>query len=221
VSRPTQPVVCIICAPLPPTGAASMASPLGHLVSWYGPLSALESAGPLTPPAAIEIDSLAAASRRRLRELLQASRQSCPTIEAAIVTGDTPPPHRDLLADEGIRVVLTSQFSRTGRPRRPAPAGWSCCTMQWGLWEVLREARPRHNWLTGRGLPSLRPGTLAAIDVATWSQHQPHRQLIQTLSRLERPLATNRAVIARLPEIPDLVTGRECRNRPDSILRAA
>jgi len=221
VSRPNRPAVRIICAPLPPPGVARSLPPQSHLVSWYGPLTAIESADSTTLPAAIEIDPLAAASRRRLRELCQASRRACPGIEAAVVTGDAAPPHRDLLADEGIRVVISSHFSGRGRPRRPAPAGWPCRNMQWGLWEVLRETRPRHSWLCRGGLLRIRPGTLAAIDVATWSHRDPLRQLSQILHRLERPLATNRAVVATLAEFPELVTGAESRIQPDSILRAA
>lgn len=216
-----KPAIRIICAPLPTTSATFPPLPQSQFVSWYGPLTAIETADLATPPAAIEIDPLTAASRRRLRELLRASRKNCPDIEAVIVTGDIPPPHRDLLAEEGIRVVLTSQFSDGARPRRPAPTGWPCRNLQWGQWEVLREASPRRRWLTRGGLSRMRPGTLAAIDVATWPGRNPTRQLSHVLRRLQRPLATNRVVLATLAEIPGLVTGSTNCARPDSILRAA
>lgn len=223
MSRSERPAIRIICAPLPTAGSASSSSSLPHsqLVSWYGPLKAIEAADPTTHPVAIEIDPLAAASRRRLRDLLRACRQTCPSIQAAVVTGDAQPPHRDLLADEGIRVVLTSQFSDSDRPRRPAPGGWPCRNMQWGLWEVLRDEYPQKNWLPWGGLPRTRPGTLAAFDVVAGSGHDPIRQLSRFLSRFERSFTTNQITLATLTEIPELVTSSASRTRPNSILKAA
>ena len=217
---PTAPAIRIICAPLPVAGSRFVAPPHAEAISWYGPLAAIEAAASTTPPVALEIDPLAAASRQRLRDLIRATRQACPTIDAAIVSGDSPPPHRDLLAEEGIRVVLTSQFSDSGRPRRPAPAGWPCRNAQWGLWEVLRHASPRWQ-LFGRNLPRARRGTLAAIDLGAYPAAARGRQLAAALHRLSRQAAKGQISMATLADLPQLVTGQASRSGPASILKAA
>ena len=218
--RPTAPAIRIICAPLPVRGSRLVAPPHAEAISWYGPLAAIEAADSTTPPVALEIDPLAAASRQRLRDLIRATHQACPNIDAAIVSGDAPPPHRDLLAEEGIRVILTSHFSDSGRPRRPAPAGWPCRNAQWGLWEVLRHTGPRWQ-LFGRSLPRARRGTLAAIDLGAYPAAARGRQLAAALHRLSRQSAKGQISMATLADLPHLVTGQASRSGPASILKAA
>ena len=134
---PEQPAICILCAPLPasrdfPPAFTVPADRPSLTISWYGSLDQLGAWQDSEQPPAILIDPATASSRRELRSILQAGRQAVPRPQAAVIEGDRSVPQPDLLVEEGLAVVLTSQFSSAGRPRRPAPAGWPCRSVQWG-----------------------------------------------------------------------------------------
>lgn len=225
-----RPAICVLCAPLPARSddAVAIAIDSGRpapTVSWYGSLEQLEGWPDLTQPPAILIDPAIAESRRELRNLLRAGRQAVPTLRAAVIGRAGSLSQPDLLVEEGIEVVLTSQFSGAGRPRRPAPTGWPCRSMQWGLWELQRHDAAATSWqgkLFGRpAVPRLKPGMLAAIDTATPAGTHDSQRLRSLSSRLGSQLTAGRLIVPALGELPALVCGSDSRQTPGSILRAA
>jgi hypothetical protein len=176
-------------------------------------------------PPAILIDSAAASSRRELRSVLRAARQAVPQLRAAVIEHEMEVPQPDLLVEEGITVVLTSRFSGTGRPRRPAPAGWPCRSVQWGLWELLRHSSTAKSWrpklFQQSGVPRLSPGTLAGIDAATPTGSFEGRRIKSLLARVKKQVASGRLIVPKLEELPGLVCGGSSSQAPSSILRAA
>lgn len=228
---PEQPAICILCAPLPasrdfPPAFTVPADRPSPTISWYGSLDQLGAWQDSEQPPAILIDPATASSRRELRSILQAGRQAVPRLQAAVIEGDRSVPQPDLLVEEGIAVVLTSQFSSAGRPRRPAPAGWACRSVQWGLWEVLRHNHPtarswRAKLFQPGAVPRLGSGMLAAIDAATPTGSLDSRRLKSLLNRTAGQVASGKLIMPKLEDLPGLVCGDNTSQAPSSILRAA
>lgn len=227
---PNRLATCVICAPLPTIGdvpPAEMTSSdrPAFTVTWYGTPAQFERFPPAERPPAIAIPSTTAESRRDLRDLLQAGRRAVPELRAAVFLGAGGVRQPDLLVEEGITVVLTSQFSMAGRPRRPAPAGWPCRSVEWGLWELLRHDLSASSWkrmFFGSGtVPRLRPGSLTAIDTATPSGTHDGQRLRSLRSRLSPRVAAGSLIVPALDDLPDLVSGGDSRQTRGSILRAA
>lgn len=227
---PEQPAICILCAPLPASHDFSMASTINldrpsPTVSWYGSLDQLGTWQDSEQPPAILIDPATARSRRELRSILRAGRQAVPRLRAAVIEGEQGVPQPDLLVEEGITVVLTSKLSSTGRPRRPAPAGWPCRSMQWGLWEVLRHNSTPKSWraklFQQRAVPRLGSGMLAAVDAATSTGSLDGRWLKSLMTRTAGQVASGKLIMPKLEDLPGLVCGDNTSQAPSSILRAA
>jgi len=230
VRTPHQPAICILCAPLPASRDFSLAFTADSdrrlpAISWYGSLDQFGAWPDLEQPPAILIDSAAASSRRELRSVLRAARQAVPQLRAAVIEHEMEVPQPDLLVEEGITVVLTSRFSGTGRPRRPAPAGWPCRSVQWGLWELLRHSSTAKSWrpklFQQSGVPRLSPGTLAGIDAATPTGSFEGRRIKSLMARVKKQVASGRLIVPKLEELPGLVCGGSSSQAPSSILRAA
>lgn len=226
-----SPAICIACAPLPPAGQpVSGLPPLGagresSDVSWYGSLASLEKSAEWSAPAAVAVDPATAASRRDLRLLLRTARRSFPDLRAAVLLGSEGIAHPELMVEEGIAVVLMSQFGSRGRPRRPAPTGWPCRSVQWGLWELLRQPAATGSWTTrlfgGSSLAGLKPGRLLALDVATAAGGHDAKRLRGILSQLGPQLRAGSLLMPRLETLPELISSGSARQTPGSILRAA
>ena len=112
--------------------------------------------------------------------------------------------------------MLVDEFSDVGRgSRRPAPTGWPCRSVAWGLWEV-KACPPRRSpgwgWLPG--LPAARRGGLHVIADGE-----------QRLSRLvdwsAQCVARGQAVVVPLAELPAILEGRTLGSLAASVLRAA
>jgi hypothetical protein len=230
VRTPDQPAICILCAPLPASRDFSLAVTIDSnrpspTISWYGSLHQLGAWPHSEQPSAILIDPATASSRRELRGVLRAARQAVPQLRAAVIEREMGVPQPDLLVEEGIAVVLTSRFSVAGRPRRPAPAGWPCRSVQWGLWELLRYNPTAKSWrakfFQQSAIPRLSPGALAAIDAATPTGSFESRRLKSLLARVKKQVASGRLIVPKLEELPGLVCGGSSSQAPSSILRAA
>lgn len=225
------PALCIVCAPLPAGGhPVSGLSPTGAgrespNISWYGPLNRLEASAEWSAPTALAIDPQTAASRRDLRLLLRAAHQTFPNLRAAVLQGPEGIVHPELMVEEGIAVVLASQFGSPGRPRRPAPAGWPCRSVQWGLWELLRQPAATGSWTArlfgGGSLSRLKPGRLLALDAADANGSHDARRLRGVLSQLGPQLRAGSVLVPPLAALPELISGGSARQAPGSILRAA
>ena len=99
-------------------------------------------------------------SRQSLRAVIHEARRHRPALVSVLVR-ETPLRHHGVLAEAGIRVVLVDSFSAIERrgARRPAPPGWACRSVVWGLWEVALTP-PTRGWrrlLRGTALPAIRP----------------------------------------------------------------
>lgn len=227
---PDQPAICILCVPLPTSGDFPLAATvdsdrLSPTISWYGSLDQLGAWPDSEQPPAILIDPATASSRRELRRVLRTARQAAPQLRAAVIEGESGPPQPDLMVEEGIAVVLTSRFSGTGRPRRPAPAGWPCRSVQWGLWELLRHNPTANSWraklFQQTPVPRLGPGTLAAIDAVAPTGNFESRRVKSLLARVKGQVASGRLIVPKLEELPSLVCRGSSSQTPSSILRAA
>lgn len=96
-----------------------------------------EAAAGTVPDVALDLTAVWPASRRGLRETLRSARQVWPHFEAAILRGSVGLDHRDALVQEGITTIAVDRFDASSRgSRRPAPRGWPCRSILWGLWEV-------------------------------------------------------------------------------------
>ena len=177
------------------------------------------------PQVAIDVPPAALESRQSLRHLLAAARAESSAIDTAVVRGPLPQDCRKTLVDGGIGVVLRDGFETVSRgARRPAPSGWPCRSILWGLWEVTAVDGGPPGML-GRLVPwaatdRLRQGGLAVVDLAGAS---PTPASIR--SRLDRWKAWGRwqgaVECATLAAVPDLITGAARRPLSGSVLKAA
>lgn len=207
----SSPATVVICAPEPlrtggPTRSAAAVTRVVDLDTLLG--------GADGPDVALAIDPRWLAARQTLRRVLVQARHAAPGLEAAVLRGAALA-HHAVLAEEGIRAVLVDAFADVGRgPRRPAPAGWPCRNVAWGLWEV-RSCPPRRGrgwgWLPG--LPAPRRGALHAA-VATAGDRRMH-------DWAARAVARGQAVAVTLAGLPAILEGRATPALAASVLRAA
>jgi len=175
--------------------------------------------------AVLELSPADFGSRQALRETLRSARSAHPDLAAVIVRGG-PAPHPGVLAENGIRVALVEEFGAAAAPsRRPPPAGWSCRSAVWGLWEV-KLSPPQRGWrrlVRGTALPALRPGSLAVVDADGMRRERGDRGLADCLSWAERARANGAAVLAGVDDLTALLEGGATAGsgRRGSVLKAA
>lgn len=170
-----SPAVLVICGTVAEAGmpgrrqavALRQAGPLP--VTWLAAVDRLgvvaEAAGP--QEVAVRVPADAFETRQGLRSLLARSREAVPGLSAVAIDQSAAIAHRDLLVDEGVRVVLVDSLTEGNRgSRRPAPVGWRCRNAAWSLWEVEidapRPAGPLALLGLGRG-PRVRRGGLSVV----------------------------------------------------------
>ncbi|MFM7184709.1 MAG: hypothetical protein ACKO4Z_08065 [Planctomycetota bacterium] len=238
MSRPQPPSTLVICAAAPrqplngraadwPATARSLPVP----VTWLVGVDAVAAAdvGPEVE-LALDIPPAACGSRQRLRDLLARARDVAPTIAAVVLRGPTPVEHRGLLVEWGISVAIVDEFADESRGcRRPAPRGWACRNVVWGLWEVLvSPARPGGlaGWLGFSGPPRLRPGGLHVLrsnaggtgsSSASYLTPRLQRWVGWAAQRRERGAAD----VVGLSALPTLICGAGRQPMAGSVLRAA
>lgn len=178
---------------------------------------------------ALEIDPSWLSSRQRLRGMLGRARTDVPSLDAVVLRGGGPLEHRGVLVEEGIRTVAVDDFESVARvSRRPAPEGWPCRSVVWGLWEV-RSGAPAAAGVIGRLLPWRsfpRPpaGGLAVVHVGHGlgggsSSQTAH--LERLLAWVERQRQRGGLHVAGLADVPALLAGVGRPPLCGSVLKAA
>lgn len=175
---------------------------------------------------AVQIPASGFESRQQLRSLLARCRETVPALAAVAVDQATASVHRDLLVDEGVRVVIVERLTDAGRGnRRPAPAGWRCRNVAWSLWEVEAEPAKLRGPLARLGLgmrPRVCRGGLAVLSTegfgSTGAMHPRLQRLITWAKRLsDRGEATPVGISGLVPRL----TGEDQAVLTGSVLRAA
>lgn len=229
------PATIVICAAVRttlPTGSERMLRGLPVVMTWIAPVESIEVAAALASGragcgVALELEASAFESRQRLRTLLARGREAQPDLVAVAIRGGTPPGHRDVLVEEGIRVALVESLAAAGRgSRRPAPSGWRCRNAAWGLWEVEAD-RPR-GWAGWFGIDRLtrpRAGTLRVISGEGLAGPRGSPQLAGRLQRwlawAGRQVARGTAEAASLPRLAARLGGEDQASPIRSVLKAA
>lgn len=236
----TAPATVVICCRLPARISAAefsdwvqLADRSNAAISWVAHADDLEAVGPAVEAAgmagriALEVDAATRSSRQSLRAALAAARRTVGAVEA-VVAADAPGiDDRGLLVAEGVRTLCVERFESVARgSRRPAPHGWPCRSVVWGLWEVSSAppaARLLSRIVSWQASPLPAPGLLSVVTV-TASGASASRDI---RSRLERVLAAvsrrrgkTPVQVPHLTDIPDLIAGAG-QGRAGSVLRAA
>ena len=160
-------------------------------------------------------------SRQRLRQHLISLRRTA--VDGVVVADGGTIAQRDLLVAEGIRTAVVDRFDDVTRgSRRPAPEGWACRSVVWGLWEVESTAT-RAGSVLGRWLPWIGGPAAGSLTVVTVSQDGAG--ILATADRVTRVIAAHRAGrhpkrFARLGDLPSLL-GSGGQVNGGSVLRAA
>ena len=235
------PTTLVICCPLP----AGMPQAIVHTcldverraavpVTWIATIDRL----PLAVGRTATKDSLrhvaleipANQSRQELRQLLARTAAEAPGLDAAAIRGPLPAEQRRVLVDGGIRIVCRDRFDDVTRgSRRPAPHGWPCRSLLWGLWEVT-QATATPPGLVSRFLPwGAQPepaaGSLAILDVGgqgpAADASSLHGRIEQWRSWAERRTARGQVAFAALSDVPALIAGGGRLPEGGSVLKAA
>lgn len=152
----------------------------------------------------LELPAASLESRQAVRDIVNEARRRRPAL-AAVLVREHPLRHRGVLAEAGIRTAIVDAFSDVERgSRRPAPAGWSCRSVVWGLWEV-RLATPVRGWrrtLQGTSLPRPHAGSLAVVATDTAGGDE---SLAHCVAWAARSHAKFGAVVATLPDLIGLL----------------
>jgi hypothetical protein len=188
---------------------------------------AVDLLGLRAPPAdlALALGGDQLQSRPTLRRELAAARAITGPIECVVVTGADALEHRALLVEQGVHTIAVGGFDAAPRSsRRPAPAGWPCRSVVWGLWEVQTVPEPARpavsRWLPWAVGPRLAPGTLTVVHI------DPHtrgsRSGLAIFERLAAWIArqAGRVDATRLADLPDLLRAAGQRDT-GSVLRQA
>ncbi len=244
MTKSVAPATVLICAALPPTDrssatahrpAVALATPAVPITSavpitWIGSVETVVRGGfaPERSDIAIELAPEWFASRQKLRAAVARARGAVPGIEAAVLRR-APLEHRELLAEAGIRVVLVDAFTDTDRgSRRPAPQGWPCRNLAWGLWEVESVRRPPTGlraWLPRfSSLPAARPGGLHVLvdrTVVPGGRGAMSPRVDRWIEWAQSRQARGGVVAATLADLPGIVERRQRQPFGGSVLRAA
>ena len=169
---------------------------------------------------ALKLDRGEGDSRQGLRQHLKSLRHTA--VDAVVADGGGIV-HRDLLVEAGIHTAVVERFDDLPRGnRRPAPEGWACRSIVWGLWEVASTpARPGS--LLGRLLPWA--GGPAADSLTIVTPPCAGAEVHAAADRVTRVIGAYRAGrqparLVRLGDLPALL-GSGCQPTGGSVLRAA
>ena len=181
-------------------------------------------------PRNVALEVPANQSRQELRQLLARTAAEAPGVDAAAIRGPLPGEHRRVLIDGGIRIVCRDRFEDVTRgSRRPAPHGWPCRSMLWGLWEVT-QANAIPPGLVSRLLPwgaqqAPAAGSLAVIDVGGQGPAADaasiRGRIEQWRSWAEKRPARGQVAFATLSDLPALIAGSGRLPEGGSVLKAA
>jgi hypothetical protein len=149
-------------------------------------------------------------------------------LEAAAVRGGLASEHRRVLAEAGVRVILRDSFDANGPgPRRPAPRGWPCRSVLWGLWETTPSAATPPStmgrllrWTTSSVIPA---GGLAVPELwrGTGADAGLLRARVEQWQAWARHRGPEPVSFARLADLPALIAGAGRSADGGSVLQAA
>ncbi len=226
----TTPATVVILARIDATttdeGFATLAASVrrsGAAVTWVADGETLKRLSQATTEQgwALALDGAATESRQRLRHQLVGLRRAA--VDGVVVAAGGTIAQRDLLVAEGIHTAVVDRFDEVTRgSRRPAPEGWACRSVVWGLWEV--ESTPtRAGSLLGRWIPWIGGPSAGSLTVVTVPGEGAG--IHATADRVTRIIAAHRAGrhpkrFARLGDLPALL-GSGGQPNGGSVLRAA
>lgn len=175
---------------------------------------------------AIDLEPEWLTAKTSLRAALREARAMWPTLSAAVLRGPTPLEHREVLVQEGITTVRTDAFDEAARgSRRPAPRGWPCRSVLWGLWEVSVGPGRRQGllgrvrwWCTG---PTAAGLTILDAGGGASGQSAMRQRLDRHLAWARRRIQAGRLQPATLADLPAIIAGGGSAGVRGSILRAA
>jgi len=159
--------------------------------------------------------------------MLGRARAAIPSLDTVVLRGSTPLVHRAVLVEEGVRTICVDHFDdQTRGNRRPAPQGWVCRSVVWGLWEV--QAAPQHFSGFVRKLfpwseaPHLVSGSLAVLHAGSGgTPRATHERLVKLLRWVDRKRCTGDLHLAGLVDVPALLKGAGHGAFGGSVLKAA
>lgn len=204
----------------------------GVPITWIAPLGRLRqivaAAATAGVEASVALDVSTVESRSQLRATVREAIATMPGLEAAAVRGGLPTEQRRGLAEAGMRVILRDGFDTSGPgPRRPAPRGWPCRSVLWGLWEAT-SSPPAPPTAMGRLLPwatgaTLLAGGLAVPELTTGSIAEAGlvRSRVEQWQAWARRRTSDTVSFARLADLPALVAGASRLGDGGSVLKAA
>jgi hypothetical protein len=237
------PTTLVICCPVTPRTTADQLDAWVRRtrqavvpVTWVTPIESLASTLDVLGGAdrsggvALEMDPSWLSSRQSLRRMLGRARATIPSLDTVVLRGPVPLEHRAVLVEEGIRTVAVDGFSDVARvSRRPAPHGWPCRSVVWGLWEV-RSGSPSPSTMIAKlfswgSFQRPVPGGLAVLHAG---EGLPGDSSQATLGRLERLLSwvdrqrrSGTLHLAGLADVPALLAGAGHLTLRGSVLKAA
>ena len=176
---------------------------------------------------ALELSPSWFSSRQALRQMLGRARAAIPSLDTVVLRGSTPLIHRAVLVEEGVRTICVDHFdNQTRGNRRPAPQGWACRSVVWGLWEV--QTTPPHfsgfvrNLFSWSAAPRLVSGSLAVLQAGGGGTTRgTHERLVQLLRWVDRKRCTGNLHLAGLADVPALLKGAGHGAIGGSVLKAA
>jgi hypothetical protein len=236
----TAPATVVICCRLPARISAAefadwtrLAERADAEISWVAGRDDLVALGAVLEAAgalgriALEVDAETLSSRPLLRASLATARRTVGAIEAVVATAAPQIEDRGLLVAEGVRTLCMDRFEPLARgSRRPAPHGWPCRSIVWGLWEVC-SAPPTagvfSRMLSWRASPLPPPGLLSVVTLSatgTAASREIRGRLERVLGMVSKRRVKGAVQVPHLADIPDLIAGGG-QGRAGSVLRAA
>lgn len=239
MSRSQLPTTVVLCCDLPEGLASATAEnwlawgpKAGVPITWIAPLARLrqiaETAAAVGCEPSVALDVSSVDTRSGLRASLAEATAIFPRIEAAAVRGGLAADHRRSLAEAGVRAILRDSFDDNGPgARRPAPRGWPCRSVLWGLWETT-PASAAPPTAMGRLLPWATRATMPAGGLTVpelcrggAADAGQLRARVEQWQAWARRQGTGAVSFARLADLPSLVAGAGRAPDGGSVLRAA
>ena len=238
-SRP--PATIVLCATLPTGFRKAACRSVARIsaavpVAWIadaalaGELALQLTAAGRPCDVVVDLRSSAAECRSGLRQTLRSLRDDVPGLSTVRFRAGSAAAQRQILVEEGIRISLVDDVGADARgSRRPAPRGWKCRNVSWGLWEIGMETGRRRGirrWLSLGGMRVPAAGGLMVVRLDGVTLGNGGDASIS--SRLERAIAwvqrlESRGVAtgAALTDVSGLLAAHGRPALAGSVLRAA
>lgn len=183
-----------------------------------------------TPPAiAIDLSEEWPTTKQSLRQSLRSARTAWSPLDAAVLHGPATLDHRDVLVQEGISAIGLDGFDAPARgSRRPAPQGWPCRSILWGLWEASASEASRNDivgrvaeWCSRGRRPARLTMLRAAADPTALTAAMLRARLDRHLAWARRRTQAGTLRVVTLSDLPTIIAGSSTLSARGSVLRAA